>query len=249
MLIDFRPQSSTIVFPCWTTTVPSTVSARANPGTRFPWNMSMNDIRAGLNLGDARIGAGDVVGAGAAHGDDFAWESPPGASVSTAFFQVVHRLSGLVDPHFPVGLQHAMPFIALDAAETEARQACSGAAPARQPRQASARRPVASPRPPRSGPRARPPAAWTAWSSSSQFRGSSTATVRRPCRLAPGQGLDLVTGRRPGWRSRRLRCPARLMTMRLPDRRRADADGAGLDLQTSQLGAFVNLDVRAKLRG
>ena len=42
MLMDFRPQSSTIVLPCWMATVPSTVSAGENPGTRLPWNISMN---------------------------------------------------------------------------------------------------------------------------------------------------------------------------------------------------------------
>lgn len=39
--MDLRPESSTMVLPCWITTVPSTVRAREKPGTRPPWKLSM----------------------------------------------------------------------------------------------------------------------------------------------------------------------------------------------------------------
>ena len=72
MLIDFRPQSSTIVLPCWMTTVPSTVKRTGEPGHEVAVEHVHKHIRSGLNLGDPGIGAGDVVGAGAAGGDDLA---------------------------------------------------------------------------------------------------------------------------------------------------------------------------------
>ena len=246
MPIDFRPQSSTIVLPCCIDHCAQNSQGTGEPGHEVAVEHIHKHIRSGLNLGDTLIGAGDIVGAGAAGGDDLAREART-AQAFHCFVELIHRLPGLLDPHFPVRFQHAVPFIALDAAESEARQ--RGQVLRQRDRLLGRAHAAAlhahvhfdqDLEPASGGANGRGRARRS-------FCGSSTATVNRPCWLARARARILSLPRT--WLAiKTSSMPARLMTMRLPDRGRADADGPGADLQESQLRAFMNLDVWTKLR-
>ena len=193
------------------TTVPSTVRAREEPGHEVPVEQIHDDIGTGLNLGDTGIGAGDVVGPGAAHGDDFAGEARTAQAVHDGV-QLVDRLPGLGDP------QRRGPVRACNVLHNPGRRgnggsgAGSGAAPAPRPRRPIARRLGPCQRRPRSGPRAgsrRPGLRGRARRSCADHPPPRSS---RPCRLARARARILSLPQT--WLAiKTSSMPARLMTI------------------------------------
>ena len=79
------------------------------------------DVRARVDLGVARVRTRQVPGAEAAAGDDLGGEAVAVELVDDLDQGVVRR-PALLDPHGPVGLEHAVPLVAEDAAQAQARQ-------------------------------------------------------------------------------------------------------------------------------
>ncbi len=91
------------------------------------------------------------------------------------------------------------------------------------------------------------PTSRTARSSSSQLRGSSTATVKRPCRLARARARILSLP--PTWLAiKTSSMPARLMTIASQTVAVQTPMAPASTCMKCELGTFMNLDVRAKPR-